>query len=157
MQYDYSYCVNRDRSKTNYPATKRRTKTVYCTLSDRYPHPDAASLCVCVQQCWTIRWTGATSDNNFFPLVRQVRLYIRDGPCQKQQPTWFMAHLVLATLAKREGTRKDFGGVLSPVEHNAPIIFSPFYFACVLCLYNVPGVRVISSLHLLSLAFPFSR
>lgn len=67
MQYDYSYCVNRDRSKTNYPATKRRTKTIYCTLSDRYPHPDAASLCVWSSGAgWTIRWTGATSDNNFF-------------------------------------------------------------------------------------------
>lgn len=111
MQYDYSYCVNRDRSKTNYPATKRRTKTVYCTLSDRYPHPDAASLCVWSSGAgWTIRWTRATSDNNFFSLIRQVRLYIRGGSCQKQQPTWFMAHLVLAALTKREGTRKDFGG-----------------------------------------------
>lgn len=45
----------------------------------------------------------------------------------------------------------------SPVEHNAPIIFSPFvYPACVHCLYNVPGVGVISRLlHLLDLSFSF--
>lgn len=48
----------------------------------------------------------------FFSLDRQVRLYIRSGSCQKQQPTWFMAHLVLAALTRRAGTRKDFCGPL---------------------------------------------
>lgn len=47
-----------------------------------------------------------------FFLVRQVRPYIRDDPCQKQQPTWFMAHLVLAAFTRQEGTRKDFDGAL---------------------------------------------
>lgn len=73
-----THIVCGDRSKTNYLATKRRTKTTYCTLSGRYPHPDAASLCVwCSSAGWTMRWTRAASDNNFFSRSASSSIYPR--------------------------------------------------------------------------------
>lgn len=49
-----------------------------------------------------------------FFLVRQVRpVYSRRSLSKTATNTWFMLHLVLAALTRREGTRKDFGGSLS--------------------------------------------
>jgi len=149
----YNYSTPRDRSKTNYSATKRRTKTVRCTLrGGRYPHPDIrVSLCLAraalltgrrrwIQRETEIERERAASDNHFLlPLTKiVVRVEQRLEMSKATRPAWFMA-LILAHPPHRRFGRSP------PVEHNAPIISSPFvYSACVHCLYNVPGVRVIS-------------
>lgn len=104
---NYSYILHGDRSKTNYFVTKdcplysernirililRAFVSGRTALAGRRDEPERSSIIIF-----------------FFP-VRQVCSYIRDGPCQKQQPTWFTARHTLVALPKggnKEGFRRD--------------------------------------------------
>lgn len=133
------------------PQQRDVQRTVHCISSGRYPHPDIAGLCVWCRIALAERRDEPERSSIiiFFSRSASLVIYPRRCACQKQQPTWFTARHALAALP--EG-RISTGP--SPVEHNAPIIFSPFvYPACVHCLYNIPGVAVISRLlHLLDLS-----
>lgn len=145
-----------DRSKTNYLATKRRTKTVHCIPSGRYPHPDIAGLCV---------WSDSASRRRDEPERSSIIIFFSHSASLFIYPRRYLSKAATNMVygvprSRRPPEGREQGRIStgpSPVEHNAPIIFSPFvYPACVHCLYNVPGVGVISRLlHLLDLSFSF--
>lgn len=121
----------------------------------KYPHSDIAGLCVWSNSAsWATRRTRAIFDNHFF-FSRSASLFIYPRRSLSEAATNMVYG---APHSRRPPEGREQGRISarpSLVEHNAPIIFSPFvYPACVHCLYNVPGVGVISRLlHLFDLSF----